>query len=42
MPQKESEQSYGRTAFNGVLRHNDRVNSILKLMHTFQNVDKHL
>jgi len=26
---------YGRTAFNGVLRHNDRVNTVTKLMNTY-------
>ena len=26
---------YGRTAFNGVLRHNDRVNTVTKLMSTY-------
>jgi hypothetical protein len=27
--------NYGRTAVNGSLRHNDRVNSVQKLMSTF-------
>lgn len=31
---------YGRVAFNGVLRHNDRVNTVTKLMNTYQNVNK--
>lgn len=31
---------YGRTAFNGVLRHNDRVNMVQKLMSQYQNVNK--
>ena len=33
---------YGRTAFNGVLRHNDRVNMVQKLMSQYQNVNKQL
>ena len=33
---------YGRTAFNGVLMHNDRINSVQKLMAKYQNVDKYL
>ena len=33
----ESEHSsfYGRTAFNGVLRHNDRISAVQRLMHTY-------
>ncbi len=34
--------AYGRTAYHGVLRHNDRVNSVQKLMHTYQKVDRML
>lgn len=33
---------YGRTAFNGVLRHNDRVNMVQKLMKQYQQVNKQL
>ena len=33
---------YGRTAFNGVLRHNDRINTVQKLMNKYQNVDRYL
>lgn len=39
---EEQKSFYGRTAFNGVLRHNDRVASVQKLMHTYQRVDKFL
>jgi ankyrin repeat protein len=31
---------YGRTAFNGVLMHNDRINSVQKLMNKCQKVNK--
>lgn len=33
---------YARTAFNGVLIHNDRINSVHKLMHKYQHVNKYL
>jgi hypothetical protein len=33
---------YGRTAVNGVLRHNDRINTVQRLMHSYQNVNKYL
>ena len=35
-------QGYGRTAVNGVLRHNDRINTVQKLMHSYNNVNKYL
>ena len=37
-----SNQGYGRTAVNGVLRHNDRINTVQRLMHSYQNVDRFL
>ena len=39
---KDSESYYGRTAFQGVLLHNDRINSVQKLMHTYKHVNKYL
>lgn len=39
-PSEESKCFYGRTAFGGVLRHNDRINSVQKLMHSYQHVNK--
>ena len=33
---------YARTAFNGVLMHNDRINSVHKLMNKHQHVNKYL
>lgn len=33
---------YGRTAVNGVLRHNDRINTVQRLMHSYNNVNKFL
>lgn len=33
---------YGRTVYHGVLRHNDRINTVNKLMHTYNNVNKYL
>lgn len=38
----ESSNYYGRTAFNGVLRHNDRVTHLKALMHKFGQVERHL
>ena len=38
--EEESKSVYGRTAFGGVLLHNDRINSVQKLMRTYQNVNK--
>ena len=35
-------QGYGRTAVNGVLRHNDRINTVQRLMHSYNNVHKFL
>jgi hypothetical protein len=35
-------QGYGRTAVNGVLRHNDRINTVQRLMHAYNNVNKYL
>jgi hypothetical protein len=32
--EEEKKSFYGRTAFGGVLRHNDRINSVQKLMRT--------
>ena len=34
-PKEEEKSFYGRTAFGGVLRHNDRINSVQKLMRTY-------
>ena len=45
MSQQQSGSSnlgYGRTAVNGVLRHNDRINTVQRLMHSYQNVDRFL
>lgn len=39
---EESKGQYGRTAFNGVLLHNDRVNTVNRLMHKYRDVDKFL
>jgi len=41
-PGKEGGQggSYGRSAFGGVLLHNDRVSKLKKLMHNFGEVNK--
>lgn len=39
---EESKSFYGRTAYNGVLRHNDRVNAVQRLMNSYKNVDKFL
>jgi hypothetical protein len=30
---------YGRTAVNGVLRHNDRINTVQRLMNSYKNVN---
>ena len=35
-------QGYGRTAVNGVLRHNDRINTVQRLMHSYNNVNRFL
>jgi len=32
---KQASSSYARTAFGGVLLHNDRINSVQKLMRTY-------
>jgi ankyrin repeat protein len=32
---EETKSFYGRTAVNGVLRHNDRISTVNKLMHTY-------
>ena len=40
--QLEGGQGYGRTAVNGVLRHNDRINTVQRLMHSFKKVDRFL
>jgi hypothetical protein len=40
--EQQHNPQYGRTAFNGVLRHNDRINAVNKLMKTVQNVNKYL
>jgi len=34
-----SSVGYGRTAVNGVLRHNDRINTVQRLMHSYKNVN---
>lgn len=39
---EESHSYYGRTVCNGVLRHNDRVSIVNKLMHTYNSVNKFL
>lgn len=41
-PKEEEKSFYGRTAFAGVLRHNDRINSVQKLMRAHQDVYKML
>ena len=33
---------YGRQAFGGVLMHNDRINSVRKLMAQYKQVNRHL
>ena len=33
---------YGRTAVNGVLRHNDRINTVQRLMNSYKNVNMYL
>ncbi len=35
-------QGYGRTAVNGVLRHNDRINTVQRLMNSYKNVNMYL
>ena len=42
MKAENSQLNYGRTAFNGVLHHNDRVTKLKSLMHKFGQVEKHL
>ena len=39
---EDSKLNYGRTAFNGVLHHNDRITKLKMLMHKFGQVEKHL
>jgi len=39
---EESKSFYGRTVYNGVLRHNDRVNQVKNLMHQYRTVDRFL
>jgi hypothetical protein len=39
---EELQSKYGRTAYNGVLRHNDRVTQLKNLMQKFGQVNKHL
>ena len=39
---EESKSYYGRTVYNGVLRHNDRVNQVKNLMHQYRTVDRFL
>lgn len=38
-PARPLTSQYGRTAFGGTLRHNDRINSVHKLMLAYKNVD---
>jgi hypothetical protein len=46
MQQDQSQLSGGQgdgwTAVNGVLRHNDRINTVQRLMHSYNNVNKFL
>ena len=42
MKADNSKLNYGRSAFNGVLHHNDRVTKLKSLMHKFGQVEKHL
>jgi len=37
---QDKKSFYGRTAFAGVLRHNDRINTVNKLMRTFNDVNR--
>jgi hypothetical protein len=39
---ESSNQNYGRTAFNGVLHHNDRITKLKSLMHKFGQVEQQL
>ena len=39
---ENSNQNYGRTAFNGVLHHNDRITKLKSLMHKFGQVEQQL
>jgi hypothetical protein len=39
---QEGKQGYGKTAFNGVLHHNDRHSRLKGLMHKFGQVEKQL
>jgi hypothetical protein len=39
MNMQSGKQSYGRTAFNGVLHHNDRITKLKSLMHKFGQVE---
>lgn len=42
MVSANANQQYGRAAFGGVLMHNDRINSVQKLMTKYANVNKYL
>lgn len=39
---EEQKSFYGRTAYNGVLRHNDRMNMVQRLMQSYKTVDRFL